>query len=56
MEKYGLNHRQMNLDVTGTNTTFFIQKRSSPNDRRKDITYGSFGCELKPNKEEKHCT
>ena len=42
--------------VKGTNTIFFIQKDHIPIDRRKDVTYGSFVCELKPNKEEKHCT
>jgi hypothetical protein len=42
--------------VTGTNTIFFIQKDQFPIDRRKDVTYGSFGCKIKPNKEEKHCT
>jgi hypothetical protein len=42
--------------VTGTNTIFFIQKDQVPIDRRKDVTYSSFGCELKPNKEEKHRT
>jgi len=42
--------------VTGTNTIFFIQQDHVPIDRRKDVTYGSFVCELKPNKEEKHCT
>jgi hypothetical protein len=42
--------------VTGTNTIFFIQKDQVPINRRKDVTYNSFGCELKPNKEEKHCT
>jgi hypothetical protein len=39
-----------------TNTIFFILKDHSPIDRRKDVTYGSFVCELIPNKEEKHCT
>jgi hypothetical protein len=42
--------------LTGTNTIFFIQKDHVPIDRRKDVTYVSFVCELKPNKEEKHCT
>jgi hypothetical protein len=40
--------------VTETNTIFFIRKDQVPIDRRKDVTYGSFGCKLKPNKEEKH--
>jgi hypothetical protein len=42
--------------VTGTNTIFFIQKDQVPINRRKDVMYGSFGCEIKPNKEEKDCT
>jgi hypothetical protein len=41
--------------VKGTNTIFFIQKDQVPTNRRKDVTYSSFGCKLKPNKEEKHC-
>jgi hypothetical protein len=41
--------------VKGTNTIFFICKDQGPKDRIKDVTYGS-GCEIKPNKEEKHCT
>jgi hypothetical protein len=42
--------------VAGTNTIFFIQKDHIPINRRKDVTYGNFVCELKPNKEEKNCT
>ena len=42
--------------VTGANTIFFIQKDHIPIDRRKDVTYGSFVCELKPNNEEKYRT
>jgi hypothetical protein len=64
MQKYGLNHQQMYWmtaqgvggRVTGTNTIFFIQKDHVPIDRRKDVMYGSFVCEFKPNKEEKHRT
>jgi hypothetical protein len=41
--------------VKGTNTIFFICKDQVPKDRIKDATYGSYGCEIKPNKEEKHC-
>jgi hypothetical protein len=41
--------------VTGTNNIFFIQDQV-PIDRRKDVMYSSFGCKLKPNKEEKHRT
>ncbi len=42
--------------VTGTNTIFFIQKDHVPINRRNNVMYGSFVCELKPNKEEKHRT
>ncbi len=42
--------------VTGTNTIFFIQEDHVPINRRKDVTYGSFVCESKPSKEEKHRT
>jgi hypothetical protein len=41
--------------VKGTNTIFFILKDQVPKDRVKDVTYGSYGCEIQPNKEEKHC-
>jgi hypothetical protein len=36
-----------------TNTIFFINKSKVPYDRMKDVTYGSFRCNYKPNKEEK---
>jgi hypothetical protein len=35
------------------NTIFFIRKDQVPKDRVKDVTYGSFTCNLQPNKEEK---
>jgi hypothetical protein len=38
--------------IQGTNTIRFICKEEVPLDRLKDITYGKFVCELKPNKEE----
>ncbi len=37
-----------------TNTIFFIQKDQVPKDRTKDVTYGSFSCDFKLNKEEKY--
>jgi hypothetical protein len=40
--------------VKGTNTIFFIHKDQVPKDRVKDMTYGSYGCEIKSNKEEKN--
>ncbi len=42
--------------VKGTNTIRFIQKDEVPSDRMKDVTYGSFSCDFKPNKEEKERT
>jgi hypothetical protein len=38
--------------VKGTNTIFFICKDQVPKDRVKDVTYGSYCCEIEPNKEE----
>jgi hypothetical protein len=35
------------------NTINFIPKDHVPKDRMKDVTYGSFTCDYKPNKEEK---
>ena len=40
--------------VIPTNTIFFITHDQVPIDRRKDVTYGSFSCDLKPNKKETH--
>ncbi len=42
--------------VKGTDTTKFIRKDNVLEDRMKDIMYGSFSCNFKPNKEEKECT
>jgi hypothetical protein len=42
--------------VKGTNAIYFISKKKVPKDRAKDVTYGSFRCDLKPNKTETHCT
>ena len=42
--------------VKGTDTIKFIQKDQVPDKRMKDVTYGSFSCDYKPNKEEKECT
>ena len=38
--------------VKPTNTIRFIRKEDVPPDRMKDVTYGSFSCDLKLNKEE----
>ncbi len=42
--------------MKGTNTIYFINKDKVPRDRVKDVTYGSFSCDLKPNKTETHLT
>ena len=38
--------------IKGTNTIFFINKDDVPQDRFKDVTYGKFVCDLRPNKAE----
>ena len=38
--------------IKPTNTIRFIKKEEIPAERMKDVTYGSFSCDLKPNKEE----
>jgi len=40
----------------GTNTIFFIHKNQVPHDWMKDVMYGSFSCDYKPNKAEKEKT
>jgi len=42
--------------VKGTDTIKFIRKDQVPTDRTRDVTYGSFSCDFKPNKEEKERT
>jgi hypothetical protein len=42
--------------VKGTDTIKFIHKDQVPAKRIKDVTYGSFRCDYKPNKEEKEHT
>jgi hypothetical protein len=42
--------------VKGTNTIRFTRKDKIPQDRRKDVTYGSFSCDMKPNKTDTHRT
>ncbi len=42
--------------IKGTDTIFFVNKNDIPADRRRDITYGKFVCEFKPNKLEKERT
>jgi hypothetical protein len=42
--------------VKGTDAIRFTRKEQVPLNRRKDVTCGSFSCDMKPNKEEKDCT
>ena len=42
--------------MKGTDTICFIRKDQVPTDRMNDVTYGSFNCNYKPNKEEKEQT
>jgi hypothetical protein len=42
--------------VKGTNTMHFIRKEDVPADRIKDVTYGSFTCDFRPNKAEENRT
>jgi hypothetical protein len=39
-----------------TNTIQFICKKDIPQDRRKDVAYGSFQCNMRPEKKEKNRT
>ncbi len=54
--KFGRLAQGVGGGVKGTNTIFFIRKDQVPKHRIKDATHGSYGCEIKPNKKEKHCT
>jgi hypothetical protein len=40
--------------VKALNTIFFIHKEQVPKDRIRDVTYGSFNCDMKSNKTETH--
>jgi hypothetical protein len=42
--------------VKGTDTIKFIKKDNVPYERRKDVKYGSFTCDVRPHKEGKECT
>ncbi len=42
--------------MKATNTIFFIRKDQLLKDRMKDVTYGSFICDIKQNKTETHRT
>jgi hypothetical protein len=54
--KFGRLSQGVGRRVKGTNTIVFIQKDQIPKDRVKEVTYGSFSCNMKPNKEKKECT
>ncbi|KAL7502572.1 hypothetical protein ACHAXN_003578 [Cyclotella atomus] len=42
--------------IKGTNTIFFIHESEIPKERRKDVTYGSFVCTVRPEKAEPNRT
>jgi hypothetical protein len=42
--------------IEGTNTVFFIHESEIPKGRRKDVTYGSFVCTIRPEKAEPNQT
>jgi hypothetical protein len=42
--------------VKATKTIFFIRKDQILKDQMKDVMYGSFSCDMKPNKTETHWT
>jgi hypothetical protein len=42
--------------IEGTNTILFVQKNNNPADHQRDVTYGMFVCEFKPNKTEQEWT
>jgi hypothetical protein len=49
--KFGRPTQGVDRRVKGTNTIFFIQKEQALKDRMEDVTYGSFSCNMIPNKE-----
>jgi hypothetical protein len=42
--------------IKGTNTIFFIHKHEVPEERRRDVTYGRFVCDFRPQKSEPNRT
>ncbi len=54
--KFGRLAQGVGGKVIPTNTIFFIKLEQVPINRRKDVTYGSFSCDLKLNKKETHRT
>ena len=42
--------------IKGTNTIQFIRKQDVPAARQKDVTYGQFVCNVRPEKKERHRT
>jgi hypothetical protein len=42
--------------IKGTNTIYFIHESEIPTERRKDVTYGSFVCTVRPEKAEPNRT
>jgi hypothetical protein len=54
--KFGRLVQGVGGQVKGANTIFFIHKDQVPKDREKDVLYGSFSYDMKPNTEEMECT
>jgi hypothetical protein len=54
--KFGQLAHGVGTCIKGTNTIFFIAKQDIPVDQQRDVTYGKFVCEYKPNKVEKERT
>jgi hypothetical protein len=54
--KFGQLAQGVGTRIKGTNTIHFIRKNEVPKERAEDVTYGSFSCDYKPNKEEKERT
>ena len=53
--KFGRLAQGVGRRVNPTNTTLFIRKDQVPKDRMKDVTYGSFSCDMKQNQtKQKH--
>ncbi len=54
--KFGWLAQGVGTRIKGSNTIHFIRKNQVPNERIRDVTYGSFSRDYKPNKEEKERT
>jgi hypothetical protein len=54
--EFGCLAQGVGFRTEGTNTIFFVQKKDIPADQRRDVTYGKFVFEYKPNKTEQERT